>query len=233
MGSLFGRPRAPPRAPASSPSPALSSHDAAVLELKRQRDRLHRYSLRLDSVIEEETALARSLLSSGAKDKATAVLRRRRYQQRMRASVEGHLENLERTADSIEWAAVSASVFAALERGKTALERMNAELSVERVEQLMAESEEAVEQQRSVEALLGGPALSAASLDAEVDEELRRMEDEEAQSAPLTAVRGADVEAAAIAELPSPPTRPPVPVQVPVKAPTVPARRKAEAVAMQ
>ena len=219
----------------------------ALLELKRQRDRLHRYSLRLDRLIEEETQLAKSLLREGKKDRAAVVLRRRRYQQKMREGMEGHIDNIQRLAGSIEWAAVQVQVVAALEKGKTALERLNAEVSVERVEQLMEETDEAVQEQRRVEQLLGGGQSWTDTQDQEVEDEVRRMEQEQQQQEeelegpegqkgrtpsaqqPVEAVR---VDHAAIAALPAPPTRP---IVVPsTSAPALPARRKtAEAVIAQ
>ena len=231
MGNLFGKPRhrqpATPAPTSTSSSPSVSSQDLALLELKRQRDRLQRYSLRLDRMIDEETALTKALLKEGKKDRAAIVLRRRRYQQKMREGVEAHIDNIQRLAGSIEWAAVQVQVVAALEKGKTALERLNAEVSVERVEQLMEETDEAVQEQRRVEELLGGGSSWTDSQDEEVEAEVQRMEEEETQrtAAAQPTAQPAQLDDAAIAALPAVPTRPIVPVTS--ASPTLPPRRKA------
>ena len=226
MGNLFGRPRKRSSAPQpSNPSfttsaSTLSEHDRAILELKRQKDRLHRYTLQLDTVTQREADTAKQLIRDGKKDRAKLVLQRRRYQQSMRAKAEAQLLNVEQLTSAIEWAAVSQKVFQALQEGNVVLQRLNAETSVEAVERLMDDTTEAVDEQQRVSELLGGQ-LTAVE-EAEVEAEVRAMEADERQR-----LGKADAEdqqqAEAIQSLPDVPTRP---VETPaLPQPAVPARR--------
>ena len=217
MGNLFGKPRKKSSTTAFSSSPnnttttaftssasALSDHDRAILELKRQKDRLHRYTLQLDNLSLREADTAKQLIRDGKKDRAKLVLQRRRYQLSMREKAEAQLLNVEQLASAIEWAAVSQRVFQALQEGNVVLQRLNAETSVEAVEQLMDDTAEAVEEQQRVSELLGSQ-LTAVE-EEEVEAEVAAMEAEERRRLGETDVDQQQAEA--INALPDAPTRP-------------------------
>ena len=225
MGNLFGKPRkrasAPPPSSAgpsfTTSAASLSDHDRAILELKRQKDRLHRYTLQLDSLSQREADTAKQLIRDGRKDRAKLVLQRRRYQLSMREKAEAQLLNVEQLASAIEWAAVSVKVFQALQDGNAVLQRLNAETSVEAVERLMDDTTEAVEEQQRVSEMLGGQ-LSEVD-EAEVEAEMRAMEADERERRGHTAADRQQEEA--IKALPDVPSRL---VETPADKPPLPAR---------
>lgn len=86
------------------------------------------------------------------------------------------MENLEDLVHSIQFASVQSEVFAALSHGTAVLNRLNAETSIEDVEQLMEDTREAVEYQETVSNLLGG-AINAED-QADIDRTISQWEEE-------------------------------------------------------
>jgi hypothetical protein len=69
--------------------------DRAVLDLKLQRDKLHQYSRRIQTVLNREKELAKEALTRGEKQKALLILRRRKYQEHVLLKADQQLETLE------------------------------------------------------------------------------------------------------------------------------------------
>jgi charged multivesicular body protein 6 len=65
------------------------------LDLKIQRDKLHQYSKRIQSVLNREKELAKEALARGEKQKALLILRRRKYQEQVLLKADQQLETLE------------------------------------------------------------------------------------------------------------------------------------------
>jgi len=155
----------------------ISERDRAILELKRQRDRLHKFSLRLNEIVARETDIAKQLILQGKRDRALLALKKKKYQQQTLDKTEGQLMNLEEMVHSIEFASMQAQVFSALSQGKDVLEKLNSQMSIEDVEKLMEDSQEAIEYQNRISELLGS-ALSDAD-EEEVERELALIEEQE------------------------------------------------------
>jgi len=145
MGSFFGK-----RA-----SPKLSQKDAAVLDLKRQRDRLKQYTVKIEKVLAKETELARAHVQKKEKAKAMLFLKRKKYQVTLLSRTEGQLQNIQEMLGAIDFAAEQQAVFRALEAGNSVLQEINSQTSMEDVDKLMAETAEAIEFQQQVGERLG------------------------------------------------------------------------------
>jgi charged multivesicular body protein 6 len=65
------------------------------LDLKIQRDKLHQYSRRIQTVLAREKELAKEALGQGQKQKALLILRRRKYQEQVLSKADQQLETLE------------------------------------------------------------------------------------------------------------------------------------------
>ncbi len=161
MGNVFGNgskksssSSSPPASSASSASD-VTEHDRAVLELKRQKDRLSKYRLKVEKVIEREVFAAKTLLKQGKKSTAVLALKRKKYQEGLLIKIEGEMENLTSLVNSIEFATVSKQVFDALQAGNQVLQALNDEISIEKVENLMEETAEAIQVQNQISELLG------------------------------------------------------------------------------
>lgn len=174
MGNwLFGK-----KKPAEQQAPELLEKDKAVLDLKRQRDRLKKYQKQAEAIIVREVEIAKILILKGDKKKALLCLKKKKYQQSCIEKLEVQLLNLEGMVNSIEFASMQNEVFKALEIGKNALEELNSQMSLEDVEKLMDDTAEAIAYQEEIGQALG-TALSAVDED-EIEAELAALEELEA-----------------------------------------------------
>jgi charged multivesicular body protein 6 len=79
----------------------LLTTDRAILDLKLQRDKLHIYSKRIQTVLKREKELAKEALAQDQKQKALLILRRRKYQEQVLLKADAQLETLEQLVRSI------------------------------------------------------------------------------------------------------------------------------------
>jgi len=181
-------------------TPKITAQDRAILDLKLQRDKLKQYQKKIQVVLDREHAIAKAHLAAGNKDRAVIALRQRKYQQSLLLKTDGQLETLEQLVSTIEFSLVEVSVLHGLKQGNEVLKEIHKEMSIESVEKLMDETQEAREYQREINELLANN-LTADEEDA-VQEELRQLE-VEAIGEPVAV------------ELPSVPTHEPVAEQPP------------------
>ncbi|XP_041634019.1 charged multivesicular body protein 6-like [Cheilinus undulatus] len=197
MGNVFGRKGRPSR---------VTEQDKAILQLKQQRDKLKQYQKRITLQLEKERLLAKQLLKDGKKEKALLLLKKKRYQDQLLDKTENQISNLERMVQDIEFMQIEMKVIEGLKVGNDCLKSMHEIMSIEDVERILDETQEAIEYQRQIDDMLAG-ALT--------------QEDEDAVLAELEAItQGEDV------ALPEVPTEP-IP-EVPEAAKAEPERREAK-----
>lgn len=179
MGNVFGRKSRPSR---------VTDQDKAILQLKQQRDKLKQYQKRISLQLNKERFLAKQLLKNGRKEKALLLLKKKRYQDQLLEKTENQITNLERMVQDIEFAQIEMKVIEGLKIGNDCLKSMHEVMSIEDVERIMDETQEAIEYQKQIDEMLAG-SLS--------------QEDEDAVLAELEAItQGEDV------TLPEVPTEP-------------------------
>ncbi|CAJ0646719.1 6540_t:CDS:2 [Entrophospora sp. SA101] len=137
-------------------STKITTQDRAILDLKVQRDKLKQYQKKIKVVADKETEIAKKALSQGNKRTALLALRKKKYQQQLLEKTDTQLFNLEELTQSIEFALVEKDVFAGLEKGNSILKEIHKEISIEKVEKLMEETEDAISYQNEIEELLSG-----------------------------------------------------------------------------
>lgn len=138
----------------SQSTPKVTAHDRAILDLKLQRDKLKQYQKKIQVVLDREHEIAKAHLATGQKDRAVIALRRRKYQQSLLLKTDSQLENLEQLVSTIEFSLVEVSVLHGLKQGNEVLQEIHREMSIESVEKLMDETQEAREYQREIGDLL-------------------------------------------------------------------------------
>uniref|UniRef100_A0A8D2QLX1 Charged multivesicular body protein 6 n=1 Tax=Zosterops lateralis melanops TaxID=1220523 RepID=A0A8D2QLX1_ZOSLA len=116
--------------------------------LKQQRDKLRQYQKRLSLGLERERALARQLLRDGKKEKALLLLKKKRYQEQLLDKTENQISNLERMVQDIEFTQIEMKVIEGLKIGNECLNKMHQVMSIEEVERIIGETQDAVEYQR-------------------------------------------------------------------------------------
>ena len=112
--------------------------------MKNQRDKLHQYQRRIRVLTSRETEIARECLRKKDVERAKLALRRKKYQETLLVNTDKSLAQLELLTNDIEFALVQKDVLFGLQQGTSVLKEIQKEMGgVERVEQLMGESEEA------------------------------------------------------------------------------------------
>ncbi|KAF3854037.1 hypothetical protein F7725_014725 [Dissostichus mawsoni] len=138
MGNLFGKRK----------QTRVTEQDKAVLQLKQQRDKLRQYQKRINLRLEKERLLAKQLLKDGKRDKALLLLKKKRYQDQLLDKTENQIGNLERLVET--------KVIQGLKIGNECLKKMHEVMSVEEVERIMDETQDAIEYQRQIDDMLAG-----------------------------------------------------------------------------
>ncbi|MCJ8739304.1 hypothetical protein PDJAM_G00045630 [Pangasius djambal] len=179
MGNVFARKGRPSR---------VTEQDRAILQLKQQRDKLKQYQRKLTVQLEKERLLAKQLLKDGKKERALLLLKKKRYQDQLLGKTETQISNLERMVQDLEFAQIEVKVLEGLKVGNDCLKKMHEALSIEEVERIMEETQDAIEYQKQIDEMLAG-SLS--------------QEDEEAVLAELEAIT--QDEAVQLPEVPSEP----------------------------
>lgn len=164
MGNIFGRPKKKPS--------RITEQDKAILQLKQQRDKLKQYQKRINVQLKKDREVAKKLLQNGKKEKAKLLLRKKKFQESLLEKTDNQLENIERLVHDLEFAQIEAQVIKGLDSGNKALKKMHELLSIEDVEKIMDETQEAVEYQKEIDAILSG------GLTAEDEEDVLRELDE-------------------------------------------------------
>jgi len=202
----------------------ITDQDRAILGLKKQRDQLKQYQRRIEGVLEKDRELARKLLKEGKKDRAKLLLRKKKYQEGLLDQTAGQLDNIERLCQDLEFTQVQKQVLDGLQKGNDALEKANAVFSLDEIESIMSETEDAVEKQREIERMLSGGLTEGEEEDVlgELDNILAELEGEAVPSLPSVPTTNVEREEEEL-ELPG----------VPDHQPQVEKEKKRERVAME
>lgn len=140
----------------ASSAPRISEHDKQVLRLKAQRDRLAQCETRIAAQVAKELQLARAHLALGNQPAARIALGRKNTQLALLERTGAQLLLLEQLTVAIESAVLDKQLLQGLENGQAALTKLNRDMDVASVEQLMADTADAVAYQESVQALISG-----------------------------------------------------------------------------
>ncbi|KAM9837859.1 charged multivesicular body protein 6 isoform 1-T1 [Aulostomus maculatus] len=146
MGNIFGRKK----------QSRVTEQDRAILQLKQQRDKLRQYQKRISLQLEKERLLAKQLLRDGKKDKALLLLKKKRYRDQLLDKAENQISNLEQMVQDLEFAQIEKNVLDGLKVGNECLKKMHEVMSVEEVERIMDETQDAIEYQRQIDEMLAG-----------------------------------------------------------------------------
>lgn len=155
----------------------MTSKDKAILDLKRQRDKIKQYQKRLSVVQNREHTLAKQCLQQGDRKRALIFLRKEQYQKQMILKTDEQLSVLEELVSSIEFAQVQRDVAFGLEQGASVLKEINSEMSLEKIEKIMDDSAEGRMYQEEVSQLLSERITNSDEL--AVERELEQIESEQ------------------------------------------------------
>ncbi|XP_034881717.1 charged multivesicular body protein 6 isoform X1 [Mirounga leonina] len=129
---------------------------SSEMQLKQQRDKLKQYQKRVTQQLEREREIARHLLRDGKKERAKLLLKKKRYREQLLDKTENQITSLETMVQSIEFTQIEMKVVEGLQIGNECLKKMHQVMSIEEVERILEETQEAVEYQRQIDDLLAG-----------------------------------------------------------------------------
>ncbi|XP_064439324.1 charged multivesicular body protein 6 isoform X1 [Mirounga angustirostris] len=129
---------------------------SSEMQLKQQRDKLKQYQKRVTQQLEREREIARQLLRDGKKERAKLLLKKKRYREQLLDKTENQITSLETMVQSIEFTQIEMKVVEGLQIGNECLKKMHQVMSIEEVERILEETQEAVEYQRQIDDLLAG-----------------------------------------------------------------------------
>ncbi|XP_061611402.1 charged multivesicular body protein 6 isoform X2 [Phyllopteryx taeniolatus] len=130
------------------------------------------------SYCELRRIFSRGAPSSSAR-KALLLLKKRRYQDQLLDKTDNQISNLERMVQDLEFAQIEKKVIDGLRVGNECLKKMHEVMSIEEVERILDETQDAVEYQQQIDEMLSGSFSQ---------------EDEEAVLAELEAITQGDVQ---------------------------------------
>ncbi|CDO95753.1 unnamed protein product [Kluyveromyces dobzhanskii CBS 2104] len=161
----------------------VTEADKAMLQLKMTKDELHRYSRRTENLIGTERAQLKTLCKSlhgkqlKQDNRARLLLKRVHYQERLLEQCSDQIINLETMVQSIEFKLIERQFIDGLQHGNELLKKLNSELSLERVENVMDAAAEQIEIQREVDDALSN-AILGSTVNDEIDRELESLDQE-------------------------------------------------------
>ncbi|CAH8648193.1 unnamed protein product [Dicrocoelium dendriticum] len=170
MGSIFFRPKR---------KTLVTEQDRAVLQLKHQRDRLAQYTKRIERQLERELLVAKRLISSGKKEKALLLLRKKRCLEKLLDQAGHHLTTIEQLVQDIEFAQIQVDVMDKLKVGNQALKEIHQIMSLEDVERIMEDSRESQLYQKEIDDIISGSMTptDTQAAEAELEELLLSLEE--------------------------------------------------------
>jgi charged multivesicular body protein 6 len=151
LSRLFGAGK-----PTNKAGGTISEHDRAVLDLKVARDRLKKYQRKLDGDAATLVKQAQVLVLEGRRDRALMLLKIKKYKLQQSDKADAQLFTVTELIDSVEWEGQQSQVLAALAEGTKALNALHASMPIEDVEQLMADTQEALDYEAEISSVIAG-----------------------------------------------------------------------------
>lgn len=149
-----------------------------MLSLKTQRRKLGAYQQQLEASVRRDTAAAKQLLAAGLRDRALLALRKRASTQAVLTRVDGWVLQVEETLCSLDSAARTQALVAAMRSGADVLKAITESVQLADVEGLLDDTAQGVDAvQRLQTALAGGEAVAGLG-DSEAERELEALEAE-------------------------------------------------------
>ena len=162
----------------------MTNIDKAKLEVKRGKNRIAKHSKKLEQQCVKLDQDIRKYLKAGKKKKALYTLKLKRLKIKSIENVEKQILSLEKVLIEIETTEMTQESLKAVQNGTDALNEMHRIMSVEDVEQIMADNEEALDDANEIASLLSNSSSSFDELDDdELAAELAALEGPQKQSA--------------------------------------------------
>ena len=159
----------------------ITEQDKAVLQLKRSKDSIHRYSRRTNDLIAAEQLELKTMIRENPKtyknnSKVRLLLKRVHYQERLLDQASDQLINLENMLANIEFKLVEAQFLEGIQNGNKILTKLNKEFV--NLDEIMEDAAEQIAYQNEIDETLAQNTLGVDNYEDEIDKELQAMENE-------------------------------------------------------
>jgi charged multivesicular body protein 6 len=134
----------------------MTQLDKAKLEVKRGKNRISKFSKKLEQQIVKLDLDARKYLKSGNKKKALYTIKLKKLKIKSMENVETQILSLEKVLLEIETTEMTQESLKAVQNGTNALNEMHRIMSVEDVEQILSDNEEALDDANEIANLIAG-----------------------------------------------------------------------------
>lgn len=152
MGSLFSKKSSAPK----SRKHEITEKDRAMLDLKNARDRLKKFRKKLEVDSEKLQNQALSLYKQKLTDRALLVIKLKKFKEKELNNVDSQLISVLEMIENVEWESANLEVLKALKSGNDALNKIHEEMSVDDVANLLEETNEAIQTENEINAMLAG-----------------------------------------------------------------------------
>ncbi|KAL6940781.1 hypothetical protein ACO0QE_004698 [Hanseniaspora vineae] len=176
---------------ANSQHRKITSQDKAILQLKKSRDNLNKFTHNTYKLIDNENAelkkMIRSCKETGSPVKShpqiKLLLKRVHYQKILITRANDQLSNLEEMLSNIEFKLIEKNFITGLQQGNDILKKLNNELNIDYVQDVMDNVQDEMAYEREVDHVLtsnmenitDAVSDSRMVLDTELDQELEEM----------------------------------------------------------
>ncbi|CCK68324.1 ESCRT-III subunit protein VPS20 KNAG_0A06680 [Huiozyma naganishii CBS 8797] len=159
----------------------ITETDRAVLQLKRSKDDIHRFSRRTDELISTEKLQLKKLIKENPKDyksnlRVRLLLKKIHYQSHLLQQASDQLVNLENMLANIEFKLVEVQFLQGLQRGNEILTKLNKEF--DNVDEVMDNVQEQIQYQEEINNTLSQSVIGVDNFEEEIDKELDDLDKE-------------------------------------------------------
>eukprot|EP00386_Alphamonas_edax_P010758 GDKI01034481.1.p1 GENE.GDKI01034481.1~~GDKI01034481.1.p1 ORF type:complete len:370 (-),score=100.41 GDKI01034481.1:599-1708(-) len=193
MGNWFGSKHKDKQPLVERKQDRITDADRAMLDLKAQKDQLVIHRRKLEALIPKDIAAAKLFIEQKKKQLALLALRKKKQHEQMVEQCYNHLHQVEEMIAQCENAQMQQNFVQALAAGNSALKQFQKEVTIDSVQQLKDDMDEAAAHVQEIDQLLCAAGIPQD--DEAVLAELARIEEEEAleisaqvPSAPVTAL---------------------------------------------
>lgn len=159
----------------------ITENDRAILQLKRSKDEIHKFTRKTDQLIGTERERLKHMIKDNPKGykndrKVRFLLKRIHYQDHLLQQASEQLINLENLVSTLEFKLVEVQFIKGLERGKDILSKLNQEFK--NVDELVDGVHEQISYQNEIDNVLSHSIVGVDDFEDELDKELEQLDSE-------------------------------------------------------
>lgn len=157
----------------------ITETDKAVLQLKRSKDEIHRFTKRTDILIGSEKEQIKQLIKNNPKtyknnNKIRLLLKRVHYQEHLLQQASDQLINLEHMLANIEFKLIESQFMTGLKKGNDILTKLNKEFT--NIDEVISDVQEQMAYQNEINDVLANSVVGVNSVEDQIDKELDKLE---------------------------------------------------------